>query len=112
VALPPLDQRFYWTGSPRCAVLTWDGLPCGWVDREGNWRADWRGHRHAGWLPTQRLARRMMERWFAARQYKPPRDKRSRRTSMEHLWWPVQDFLAGERAGFTGVAAADDELLF
>jgi hypothetical protein len=31
---------------------------------------------------------------------------------MEHLWWPVQDFLTGERAGFPGVAAADDELLF
>lgn len=31
---------------------------------------------------------------------------------MEHLWWPVQDFLAGERAGFPGVDVADDDLQF
>lgn len=110
--LPVLDTRFYWTRSTVCMVLTWDGLPCGRVDRDGNWRVDWRGHRHAGWLPTQRMAMRMMERWFAARQYKPPRDKRLRKASMEHLWWPVQDFLAGELTSWSGVDVADDELTF
>jgi hypothetical protein len=106
--LPTLDPRFYWFRSTVSWVLMWDGLACGWVTTEGQYRADWRGHRHAGQMASAALARKMMERWFAARQHRPPRDKRSKRYSMNHLWWPsTGEFLSGQQSN--GLGLDDDE---
>lgn len=106
---PRLDDRFYWRpAGPHGWMLMWDGLLCGTVAPDGSWRVDWRGRRAAGRLQSVRLARKMMERWFAARQALPPRNKRARRSEMTHFAFGTEQFLQG----WPQLLTSDDELLF